>query len=83
MIIADLISVQGEKVGRAYLSEAPFPGDTIITSDAGHASDDPSKDVELLVIRRSFLDLGPNAADGNRTTSPVYGVSLRLKVRLA
>lgn len=62
MIIADLIHAEGERVGRVYLSTAPFPGDTIRTGE-----------VELLVIRRTFLDLGPDEAD-NR-------LSLELKVR--
>lgn len=50
MIIADLIHQEdGERLGRVYLATAPFPGDTLRTQD-----------VELMVIRRTFLDLGPH-----------------------
>lgn len=64
MIIADLIHQQdGERLGRVYLATAPFPGDTIRTQD-----------VELMVIRRTFLDLGPDTSSENR-------LSLELKVR--
>lgn len=66
MIIADLIHVEGEKVGRVYLSTAPFPGDTVRTGHDGG--------VELLVIRRTFLDLGPDTGAENL-------LSLELKVR--
>lgn len=50
MIIADLLHQEdGERLGRVYLATAPFPGDTLRTQD-----------VELMVIRRTFLDLGPD-----------------------
>lgn len=67
MIIADLIHIEGdEKLGRAYLSDAPFPGDIVRASNG----------VEVMVIRRTFLDLGPDTGSENR-------LSLELKVREA
>lgn len=65
MIIADLLDTGGEKVGRVYLAEAPFPGDVVVTDGT-----------ELLVVRRTFLDLGPDTGPN----APV--VSVQLKVRL-
>ena len=65
MIIADLIHQDtDEKLGRVYLIAAPFPGDIIHCQQARR---------EVMVVRRIFLDLGPDA-DGNR-------LSLNLKVR--
>ena len=65
MIIADLTDQDtGERVGRVYLATAPFPGDVIETVPP------------VIVLRRSFLDLGP---DGN----PAGRLSLNLKVRPA
>lgn len=65
MIIADLIHQgDGEVLGRVYLATAPFPGDTLRTQD-----------VELLVTRRTFLDLGPDSGTDR--------LSLELKVRPA
>lgn len=50
MIIADLIDSETRKVrGRVYLSETPIPGDVVATRD----------NELVLVIRRQFLDLGP------------------------
>jgi hypothetical protein len=66
MIIADLIHRDsGERLGRVYLADAPFPGDTLRTQD-----------VEVMVINRTFLDLGPDAGSDNR-------LSLELRVRAA
>lgn len=65
MIIADLLALDGERVGRVYLTTAPFPGDIVRTQD-----------VEVMVIRRTFLDLGPDTDPSNR-------LSLELKVRSA
>lgn len=70
MIIADLLSHEpGEpRLGRVYLSTAPFPGD-VIRALGG----------EYMVIRRTFIDLGPGqeaGLDDNR-------LSLELKVRPA
>ena len=66
MIIADLIHQEdGEKLGRVYLADSPFPGDILRTQG-----------VELMVIRRTFLDLGPDTGADNR-------LSLELKVRPA
>lgn len=62
MIIADLIAPDGERLGRVYLATAPFPGDTIRTQD-----------VEVMVIRRTFLDLGPEGGADR--------LSIELKVR--
>lgn len=63
MIIADLIHQEdGAPLGRVYLSTAPFPGDTLRTQDT-----------ELMVIRRTFLDLGPDGGPER--------LSLELKVR--
>lgn len=69
MIIAQLIKRDGEAenpAGTAYLSETPFPGDLIATADGQN----------LIVIRRIFLDLGPDY-DGDPRT-----VSVRLIVRV-
>jgi hypothetical protein len=66
MIIADIIHQQDdERLGRVYLATAPFPGDIIRTQG-----------VELMVIRRTFLDLGPD-------TKADHSLSLELKVRPA
>ena len=63
MIIADLIHQEdGQRLGRVYLADAPFPGDTIRTGDT-----------ELMVIRRTFLDLGPDGGPER--------LSIELKVR--
>lgn len=62
MIIADLLAPDGDRLGRVYLAEAPFPGDTI-----------RSQDVEVMVLRRTFLDLGPEGDAGR--------LSIELKVR--
>lgn len=62
MVIADLVAPDGERLGRVYLSTAPFPGDTIRTQD-----------VEVMVTRRTFLDLGPEGGADR--------LSLELKVR--
>lgn len=49
MIIADLIDADSlAKRGRVYLSDTPFPGDTVAT-----------RDEVVMVIRRRFIDLGP------------------------
>lgn len=64
MVIADLVSTANEPAGRVYLSTAPFPGDVIRTA-AG---------AEFLVLRRTFLDLGPDTGAENR-------LSLELKVK--
>lgn len=49
MIIADLFHADdAATLGRAYLSDTPFPGDTIATRDG-----------VFLVVRRRFIDLGP------------------------
>lgn len=67
MIIADLVNHDnGEVVGRVYLSGSPFPGDIIQTGDTS-----------VMVIRRSFLDLGPDAETASQR------LSLRLNVRMA
>lgn len=69
MVIADMISsdeLGGEPIGRAYLAAAPFPGDVIHTTGG-----------DFLVIRRTFLDLGPEPDGG----SPDKRLSLELKVR--
>ena len=69
MIIADLIE-HGDKerwVGRVYLSAPPFPGDII------HAENNAT----VMVIRRAFLDLGPDAE------LDVQRLSLKLYVRTA
>lgn len=68
MIIADLISHEAgeERVGRVYLSTAPFPGDVIRTRLG-----------EVMVIRRTFIDLGP----GNEAGVDENRLSLELKVR--
>lgn len=67
MIIADLVDHQTrEWIGRVYLSGAPFPGD-IIERDA-----EP-----VMVIRRAFLNLGPDVdPDAVKTR-----LSLKLNVR--
>lgn len=67
MIIADLINhADGEKVGRVYLSSPPFPGDVVRTGDT-----------DVMVIRRTFLDLGPDAGTASQR------LSLTLNVRIA
>jgi hypothetical protein len=67
MIIADLVNHStGETVGRVYLSSPPFPGDTI-----------KSGDTDVMVIRRTFLDLGPDAETASQR------LSLTLNVRIA
>lgn len=67
MIIADLINHgNGETVGRVYLSAPPFPGDVIKTGD-----------IEVMVIRRTFLDLGPDAETASQR------LSITLNVRIA
>lgn len=64
MIIADLIHAETkETMGRVYLAAAPFPGDVIDNTAP-----------ELMVIRRRFLDLGP---DGNSADQ----LSVKLEVR--
>lgn len=51
MIIADLLDADSmASRGRVYLSETPFPGDTVAT-----------RNEVLMVIRRRFLDLGPDS----------------------
>ena len=66
MIIADLIHRDsGERLGRVYLADAPSPGDILRT-----------RELEVMVINRTFLDLGPDAGTDNR-------LSLELKVRPA
>lgn len=66
MIIADLIHADADPsataAGRVYLSTAPFPGDTIRVGNA-----------EFMVIRRTFLDLGPHGGPER--------LSVELKVR--
>ena len=48
MIIADLFDADtAANRGRVYLSDTPFPGDTVAT-----------KDGVVTVIRRRFIDLG-------------------------
>lgn len=67
MIIADLVDHQTrEWIGRVYLSGPPFPGDVI------------ERDAEpVMVIRRCFLDLGPDLdPDAVKTC-----LSLKLNVR--
>lgn len=67
MIIADLINhANGETVGRVYLSSPPFPGDVIKTGDTS-----------VMVIRRTFLDLGPDAETASQR------LSITLNVRMA
>jgi hypothetical protein len=69
MIIADMIHQEGgERVGRVYLSTAPFPGDIIRASKG-----------EFMVIRRTFIDLGPDPRNG----TPDNRLSLELRVRPA
>lgn len=66
MVIADLIDVESkERIGRVYLAAAPFPGDVIDNTAP-----------ELMVIRRRFLDLGP---DGDAAGQ----LSVKLEVRPA
>jgi hypothetical protein len=55
MIIADLIDPNDKSwKGRAYLADTPFPGDTVSTPGGSY-----------LVIRRRFLDLGPDQGSTN------------------
>lgn len=70
MIIADMISADtgGERMGRVYLSTAPFPGDIIRASKG-----------EFMVIRRLFIDLGPGLDAGFDEKR----LSMELKVRSA
>jgi hypothetical protein len=67
MVIADLLDHgdNGKWVGRVYLSGPPFPGDVIHTEG----------DVSVMVIRRAFLDLGPD------TETDAQRLSLKLYVR--
>lgn len=66
MIIAGLVDISTkDAIGRVYLAETPFPGDTVTIGN------DP-----VTVIRRTFLDLGPDYD----SSSPV--VSVFLEVRL-
>lgn len=69
MIIAHLIRRDDPEApaSTAYLAETPFPGDTVATADGR----------TVTVLRRSFLDLGPDY----RPSAPV--VSVRLEVRPA
>ena len=65
MIIAGLVDARTkDQVGRAYLSEAPFPGDTVTVGD-----------VPMQVVRRTFLDLGPDYS----LSSPVLSVLLEVR----
>jgi hypothetical protein len=63
VIIADLIdhNDKGRWIGRVYLSGPPFPGDVI------HAADDTA----VMVVRRAFLDLGPDT-DAQRLSLKLY-----------
>ena len=67
MIIADLQLIDDERVApsRVYLSAVPFPGDVIATSLGG----------KVMVIRRTFLYLGPD------TASTSERLSINLEVR--
>lgn len=67
VIIAQLVRRDDPeaKPTTAYLAETPFPGDTVATADGR----------TVMVIRRVFLDLGPDY----RQSSPV--LSVRLEVR--
>lgn len=70
MIIAQLINRDGDAdnpAGTAYLTETPFPGDLIAGADGK----------TRIVIRRIFLDLGPDYNNDPRI------VSVRLIVRTA
>lgn len=65
MVIASLVDIETNEVrGRAYLSEVPFPGDTVSTRDHG----------DLLVVRRSFIDLGPDSGSASERLSAVLTV---------
>lgn len=62
MIIAQLIVRDNDADvdhRTAYLAETPFPGDLIATADG----------TNLIVIRRIFLDLGPDCTDDPRIMS--------------
>ena len=64
MIIADLVDEEdGERMGRVYLATAPLNGDTIHTQG-----------VDVLVLRRVILDLGPEGGDDR--------LSMTLEVRI-
>ena len=67
MIIADLLLIDDDRVApsRVYLAAAPFPGDVIATAQGGR----------VMVIRRTFLDLGPD------TDSTAERLSITLEVR--
>lgn len=66
MIIAELIEhATGTAVGRVYLSAPPFPGDIVKCGDT-----------EVMVIRRTFIDLGPDAESASQR------LSLTLNVRM-
>lgn len=67
MIIAHLVRRDDPeaKPTTAYLAETPFPGDTVAIADGR----------TVMVLRRCFLDLGPD----HRPSSPV--LSVRLEVR--
>lgn len=67
MIIADLHLIDDDRVApsRVYLAAAPFPGDVIATDLGG----------KVMVIRRTFLDLGPD------TASAAGRLSMKLEVR--
>jgi hypothetical protein len=64
VIIADLIDHNDKgRMGRVYLSGPPFPGDVI------HAADDTA----VMVVRRAFLDLGPDTeGDARRLSLKLY-----------
>lgn len=62
MVIADLITTTDAPTARVYLATAPFPGDVVRTTGG-----------DFMVTRRTFLDLGPEAADDR--------LSLELKVK--
>jgi hypothetical protein len=67
VIIAGLVDIKTkEPVGRVYLGETPFPGDTI-------SVDGDSRTVQ--VVRRTFLDLGPDYSLSN----PVLSVLLEVR----
>ena len=67
MIIADLLLIDDERAApsRVYLAAAPFPGDIIATARGGR----------VMVIRRTFLDLGPDSASTSER------LSINLEVR--
>lgn len=71
MIIADLHLIDDERVtpSRVYLSAVPFPGDVIATFPGRPGGG------KVMVIRRTFLDLGPD------TASTSERLSINLEVR--